>query len=45
MNFDPDELGLAFEHPSEVVNDPDLTINEKRAMLRGVECLCHRSVA
>lgn len=23
----------AFEHPSEVVNDPDLTLNEKRAIL------------
>jgi hypothetical protein len=22
-----------FEHPSEVVNDPDLSLNEKRAML------------
>ena len=33
--FNPDELGMAFEHPSEVVNDPDLTINGKRAILRG----------
>jgi len=23
----------AFDHPSEVVNDPDLTLNEKRAIL------------
>jgi len=23
----------AFTHPSEVVNDPDLTVNEKRAIL------------
>lgn len=23
----------AFEHPAEVVNDPDLTLNEKRAIL------------
>jgi hypothetical protein len=23
----------AFEHPSDVVNDPDLTLNEKRAIL------------
>ena len=23
----------AFEHPSEVVRDPDLTLNEKRAIL------------
>lgn len=23
----------AFEHPNEVVNDPDLTLNEKRAIL------------
>jgi hypothetical protein len=23
----------AFEHPQEVVNDPDLTLNEKRAVL------------
>ena len=23
----------AFEHPSQVVNDPDLTLNEKRAIL------------
>jgi len=35
-NFDLDELlhpAQAFEHPSEVVNDPDLTLNEKRAIL------------
>jgi hypothetical protein len=34
--FDPDELlhpANAFGHPSEVVNDPDLTLNEKRAIL------------
>jgi len=23
----------AFEHPSNVINDPDLTLNEKRAIL------------
>jgi hypothetical protein len=35
-NFDLDELlhpAQAFNHPSEVVNDPDLTLNEKRAIL------------
>ena len=34
--FDLDGLlhpAQAFEHPSEVVNDPDLTLNEKRAIL------------
>ena len=34
--FDLDELlhpAQAFERPSEVVNDPDLTLNEKRAIL------------
>ena len=34
--FDLDELlhpAQAFSHPSEVVNDPDLTLNEKRAIL------------
>jgi hypothetical protein len=34
--FDLDELlhpARAFGHPSEVVNDPDLTLNEKRAIL------------
>jgi hypothetical protein len=34
--FDLDELlhpAQAFLHPSEVVNDPDLTLNEKRAIL------------
>jgi hypothetical protein len=34
--FDVDELlhpASAFGHPSEVVNDPDLTLNEKRAIL------------
>ena len=35
-NFSLDELlhpANAFGHPSEVVNDPDLTLNEKRAIL------------
>ena len=35
-NFDLDDLlhpASAFGHPSEVVNDPDLTLNEKRAIL------------
>src|SRR5271166_6156592 len=35
-NFDLDELlhpARAFGHPSEVVNDPDLTLNEKRSIL------------
>jgi len=35
-NFDLDELlhpARAFGHPSEVVHDPDLTLNEKRAIL------------
>lgn len=34
--FDLNELlhpADAFEHPSEVVNDPDLTLTEKRAIL------------
>lgn len=34
--FDLDDLlhpAQAFEHPSAVVNDPDLTLNEKRAIL------------
>jgi hypothetical protein len=34
--FDLDALlhpAQAFEHPSNVVNDPDLTLNEKRAIL------------
>src|ERR1700733_10796987 len=34
--LDIDELlhpANAFGHPSEVVNDPDLTLNEKRAIL------------
>lgn len=34
--FDLDSLlhpAQAFRHPSEVVNDPDLTLNEKRAIL------------
>jgi hypothetical protein len=36
VNFELDELlhpAQAFIHPSEVVNDPDLTLNEKRAIL------------
>lgn len=35
-DLDLDELlhpAQAFEHPGEVVNDPDLTLNEKRAIL------------
>jgi hypothetical protein len=35
-SFDLDELlhpAQAFNHPSEVVNDADLTLNEKRAIL------------
>jgi len=35
-DFDLDELlhpSQAFSHPSEVVSDPDLTLNEKRAIL------------
>jgi hypothetical protein len=35
-NFELDELlhpAQAFLHPSEVVDDPDLTLNEKRAIL------------
>jgi hypothetical protein len=35
-HFDLDELlhpANAFVHPSEVVNDPDLTLSEKRAIL------------
>jgi hypothetical protein len=35
-NFDLDQLlhpAQAFGHPSEVVDDPDLTLNEKRAIL------------
>jgi hypothetical protein len=35
-DFDLDELlhpAMAFGHPSEVLDDPDLTINEKRAIL------------
>ena len=34
--WDPNDLlhpAQAFEHPSHVVNDPDLTLNEKRAIL------------
>jgi hypothetical protein len=34
--FDLDSLlhpALAFEHPGDVVRDPDLTLNEKRAIL------------
>jgi len=36
VNFELNELlhpAQAFDHPSEVVNDPDLTLNEKRAIL------------
>jgi len=35
-NYDLDQLlhpAQAFGHPSEVVDDPDLTLNEKRAIL------------
>jgi hypothetical protein len=33
----------AFAHPNDVVNDPDLTLNEKRnSCLVGVGCLRHR---
>src|SRR3954453_1568484 len=35
-SFDLDELlhpAQAFSHPSDVVGDPDLTLNEKRAIL------------
>ena len=35
-DYDLDDLlhpAQAFGHPSEVVNDPDLTVNEKRAIL------------
>ncbi len=35
-NFDLEDLlhpAQAFEHPLQVVNDPDLTLNEKRAIL------------
>ena len=35
-SFNLDELlhpAQAFGHPSEVVNDPDMTLNEKRAIL------------
>src|SRR3954471_23647003 len=35
-SFDIDDLlhpAQAFSHPSDVVNDPDLTLNEKRAIL------------
>src|ERR1700736_4882950 len=36
FDFDLNDLlhpAQAFEHPDEVVNDPDLTLNEKRAIL------------
>jgi hypothetical protein len=36
FDFDLDDLlhpAQAFGHPDEVVNDPDLTLNEKRAIL------------
>ena len=29
-----------FEHPSQVVNDPDLTLNEKRAILASCRHVC-----
>jgi hypothetical protein len=35
-NFDLDQLlhpAQAFGHPSEIISDPDLTLNEKRAIL------------
>ena len=35
-SFDLDDLlhpAQAFSHPADVVNDPDLTLNEKRAIL------------
>ena len=35
-SFDLDDLlhpAQAFSHPADVVNDPDLTLNEKRALL------------
>ncbi len=35
-NYDLNQLlhpAQAFEHPSQVVNNPDLTLNEKRAIL------------
>src|SRR3954466_12372423 len=35
-SFDIDDLlhpAQAFSHPADVVNDPDLTLNEKRAIL------------
>ena len=41
-NFNLDEL--PFGHPSEVVEDPDLTLNEKRAILASwASDLCHRA--
>jgi hypothetical protein len=36
FDFDLDDLlhpAQAFEHPGQVVNDPDLTLNEKRSIL------------
>ena len=46
--FDLDTLlhpARAFAHPMDVVRDPDLTLNEKRAMsgFLGVRLLCRRS--
>ncbi len=46
--FDLDGLlhpAQAFEHPSHVVTDPDLTLNEKARdpCVVGVGCLCDRS--
>jgi hypothetical protein len=34
----------AFEHPSHVVKDPDLTLNEKRAILGLRSALCWNSM-
>ena len=36
LHFDVDDLlhpAQAFEHPDDVIKDPDLTLNEKRAIL------------
>jgi hypothetical protein len=36
LNLDLEDIlhpAQAFDHPSDVVNDPDLTVNEKRAIL------------
>ena len=47
VDFDIDDLlhpARAFAHPRHVVDDPDLTLNEKRAILGivGVRRLCDR---